>query len=66
LKRIAILDPAKPLEGEEALPKAWDELAGSLPTLEGDQKHLATLLREIGCEAAGAPYVIRALLRNLG
>jgi hypothetical protein len=58
LKRIAALDPEKPLKGEGELSKAWNEL-------RADEKGLAESLRETGCEAAGAPYVIRALLRNL-
>lgn len=62
LKRIATLDPAtrKP---EEEMAEAWRGLAKS-SSFDAYQKSLAERLRETGCDAVGAPYAIRGLLRN--
>jgi uncharacterized protein YjbI with pentapeptide repeats len=65
LARIAILDPRTPLDGEEAMAKAWADLARSSPPPDIHEKTLAEWLQKTGCDANGAPYVIRGLLRNL-
>jgi uncharacterized protein YjbI with pentapeptide repeats len=65
LKRIAALDPAKLLPEEEALATAWTDLARSSLSLDEYEKGLAKWLRETGCDANGAPYVIRRLLGRL-
>jgi hypothetical protein len=65
LARIAILDPITPLDGEEAMAKAWADLARSSPTPDIHEKTLAEWLQKTGCDADGASYVIRGLLRNL-
>ena len=61
--QIAILDPAKPLNEEEAMAKTWAELAPLSPAPEV----YAEALRRAGCDVDErvAPYVIRGLLRNL-
>jgi uncharacterized protein YjbI with pentapeptide repeats len=64
LNRIATLDPAKPLEREEVMAKAWADLAQPSPSGEIYQTGLAACLRSIGCEASGAPYVIGGLARQ--
>jgi hypothetical protein len=61
LNRIATLDPAKPLDREEVMAKAWADLAQPSPSGEIYQMGLAACLRSIGCEASGAPYVIGGL-----
>jgi hypothetical protein len=63
LNRIATLDPAKPLEREQVMAKAWADLAQPSPSGEIYQTGLAASLRSIGCEASGAPYVIAGLAR---
>jgi uncharacterized protein YjbI with pentapeptide repeats len=65
LKRIAALDPATLLPEEEALATAWTDLARSSLSLDEYEKGLAKWLRETGCDANGAPYVIRRLLGTL-
>jgi uncharacterized protein YjbI with pentapeptide repeats len=59
LKRIAILDPAQSLNGWE---EVWADLARSSPSLDVYEASLVARLRETGCDASGAPYVIRELL----
>jgi hypothetical protein len=65
LELIAPLDPARRLDSEEAMAKAWADLAQSSPSLDVYEKSLAVSLRETGCDANGAPYVIRRLLGKL-
>jgi hypothetical protein len=63
LKRIAVLDPAKPLPEEEAWAKRWADLAAaSSPSREDYDKGLAKWLRATSCDARGAPFEIRTLL----
>ncbi len=65
LKWLARLDPAQSLEGEQAMADAWVKQAQLSRSRDAYNKDLATELREIGCNAEGAPYVIRGLLRDL-
>ena len=55
------LDPAKVLEREDEMAKAWEAQAASPPAKE----RVAKILRETGCTAEGSPYALRGLLRNL-
>jgi uncharacterized protein YjbI with pentapeptide repeats len=74
LKAIANLNPIEPLKGEGAedgmveawhsLDREWASIAGSEPALIEYSMGVANLLREIGCDAEGAPFVISGLLRN--
>jgi uncharacterized protein YjbI with pentapeptide repeats len=59
------LDPTKALEGEDEMAKVWQSQAGSSPTPDVYENRLAGILRETGCAADGAPYVLRGLLANL-
>src|SRR6266700_3709015 len=65
LQRIAKLDPANPLPGEETMAQAWADLARSSPTPDTYEKNLAERWRQRGCAPRRAPYVIRGLLVNL-
>jgi uncharacterized protein YjbI with pentapeptide repeats len=67
LERIAPLDPARPLDSEDAMAKAWADLAQSSYSFDVDvyEESLAVSLRKTGCDANGAPYVIRGLLWRL-
>jgi uncharacterized protein YjbI with pentapeptide repeats len=59
LARIEMaLDPAKPLDGEADMAKAWADLEHSQPELDAQEKSL----RETGCNVTAAPYVIQGLL----
>ena len=62
LQRIKVLE--KPYVADEASAKAWMDLASARPPGSYLRK-LAKVLREIGCTADGAPYVIGALTPNL-
>jgi hypothetical protein len=77
LQAIANLNPVEPLKGEgaeeaedgmaeawQSLDRAWASVAGSEPALIEYSMGVANLLREIGCDAEGAPFVISGLLRN--
>jgi hypothetical protein len=44
---------------------AWAALEGSSPPLDVYEKGLAKQLRETGCAAGGAPYVLSGLLNRL-
>lgn len=57
LKRIAILDPATPRAGEEAMGEAWNDLARSRPEPEIYEKTAETLIN-VGCERDTGPYVV--------
>jgi uncharacterized protein YjbI with pentapeptide repeats len=65
LERIATLDPATPLDGQEEMATAWVDLARSSPAQGAYEQSLKESLRETGCTADGAPYVIRGLLRKI-
>jgi hypothetical protein len=64
LQRVAVLDP-KPLKGEEEMAKAWADLEGTSRPDKGHEDSLAAARREAGCDGSGAPYVIRALFRDI-
>jgi len=57
LARIEALDPAKPMDGETDIAKAWANLERSQPEPDVQQN----ILRETGCKAA-APYVIQGFI----
>jgi hypothetical protein len=61
LRRIAQLDPDPEMKSEWQ-PDAWIRLERLQPPKEYE-KTLAAGLRQIGCAAEGAPYVIRGFLR---
>jgi hypothetical protein len=63
--QIPMLDSAKPLEDEQETAKDWVDLAQASPSPEVYESGLAAKLRETGCDASGAPYVIRGLTRSL-
>jgi len=67
LKRIAVLDPAKSIvpDDEKEVVEAWDALTNSSPLPNDYELSLAVVLRETGCAATGAPYVIRRLIQDL-
>jgi uncharacterized protein YjbI with pentapeptide repeats len=65
LRRIAALDPAKPLPEEKALANAWADLAQSSPSLDDYEKDLVKWLRATSCDPRGAPFEIRQLLPHL-
>jgi uncharacterized protein YjbI with pentapeptide repeats len=65
LKRIAALDPARRRDNEDAMAKAWRDLAEASPAPAVHEKYLADALREAGCGSEGAPYVIHNLLQQL-
>jgi hypothetical protein len=62
LSRIEILDPAKPLDGEVDMTKAWADLEHSQPDLDAQQNSL----RQTGCSKIAAPYVIQGILSQGG
>jgi len=57
LARIEALDPAKPMDGETDMSKAWANLEHSQLELDVQQN----ILRETGCKGA-APYVIQGFI----
>ncbi len=59
------LDPTKSLEGEEEMAKVWAARVSTFPTPEAYERSLAEQWRKTGCDAEGAPYVLRALLHRL-
>jgi hypothetical protein len=65
LKRIANLDPSKPLAGEEAMKETWNCLARSPPAPTVFYKQNAETLVNIGCGDDGGSYVITGLLNQL-
>jgi len=63
LQRIATLDPKNlDEETDKAVSAAWAKLEKSSPSVDQYENILANVLQAIGCDAQGAPYVIRALL----
>jgi Pentapeptide repeats (8 copies) len=52
-------------EGESEMAKVWKAQARSYHATETYEKHLATIWQKAGCDAGGAPYVIRGLLQQL-
>jgi uncharacterized protein YjbI with pentapeptide repeats len=66
LKRIdPRLDPTKPLKGEAEMAQRWAELQNSSLTLSAYEEELFNQWQRIGCAAAGAPYVLTALIQTL-
>jgi hypothetical protein len=64
LQRIAALEKP-PYVTDEASAKAWTDLAVSSLSTSSYFSALAKTLKEIGCAANGAPYVIGGLIRQL-
>ena len=63
---LEVLDcPEKPIPAEEAIAEAWTKLESLSPSRDAYEARLAKALREIGCAADRAPYVIRRLLQRL-
>jgi hypothetical protein len=62
LEGIERLDPTAILEEEDEMAKAWAAFETSSPALTAYEKLLAQQLRETGCAAEGAPYVLRNLI----
>jgi uncharacterized protein YjbI with pentapeptide repeats len=62
--RIARLDPAKPVEGEQEIIAYWTELNASSLLASADST--VQQLRATGCAAQGAPYVARQMLDRFG
>jgi hypothetical protein len=60
----ALLASQAPRAPEDA-PRIWDALQRTSAATEIHERTLAMQLREAGCEAGGAPYVARGILRNL-
>jgi uncharacterized protein YjbI with pentapeptide repeats len=65
MQRIERLDPATPFTGENEMAKSWAELAQSSASQDGFEEKATERLRQVGCAADAAPYVIRGLLRHL-
>ena len=66
LKRIdPRLDPAKPLKDEAEMAQGWAELQSSSLTQSAFEEELFNQWQRIGCAAAGAPYVLTALIHTL-
>ena len=59
------LDPNKPLEGEWEMAKVWTRQEDLSPSPGDYEKIVAEQWHKTGCFAAGAPYVVRMLLRSL-
>jgi uncharacterized protein YjbI with pentapeptide repeats len=60
------LDPTTALEGEDEMAKIWAAGETEAPSREAYVKSLAGQLRDVGCAAKGAPYVLHALIARLG
>jgi uncharacterized protein YjbI with pentapeptide repeats len=56
---------APPNAQDDVSAKAWADLEGASISVERDPNALSKLLRQIGCAADGAPYVIGGLIRRL-
>jgi uncharacterized protein YjbI with pentapeptide repeats len=65
LRRIAILDPEKPLEEEKEMWAAWADLAKRTPAPADYDATLAEMWRRLGCNPREAPHVLRGLLRSI-
>jgi hypothetical protein len=59
------LDKTKAMEGEDEIENVWAAQASSSPAPKVFEKSLAEQWRKTGCDANGAPYVLRALLDRL-
>jgi hypothetical protein len=60
--QIERLNPNRPLEGEAEMARQWVSLTGSSPSDSTYQPGLIRELTHIGCEPAGAPYVLDAII----
>jgi hypothetical protein len=60
-----LLDPTKPLKGEDEMAKVWAARERESPTPEAYEKSLAGQWYEVGCAAEGAPYVLHGLIAQL-
>jgi uncharacterized protein YjbI with pentapeptide repeats len=65
MSRIERLNPTKPLESESELAQRWVALTGSSPSKSTYQRGLTKELTRIGCEPAGAPYVLDAIIHYM-
>lgn len=65
LARIERLDPNKPLEREDEMASVWAALEQSSPAADAFETIVAEQWRKAGCDAKGAPYVVRGLLRRV-
>jgi hypothetical protein len=59
------LDPTKALGREEEMAKVWASRANSSPRPDVYERSLAEQWRRTGCNAFGAPYLLRALLDRM-
>ena len=59
------LDPTKALQGEDEMAKIWAARERGTPAPEAYAKSRAGQLRELGCAAEGAPYVLYGLVAQL-
>jgi uncharacterized protein YjbI with pentapeptide repeats len=66
LEKIQHLDKiARPeVEDEKEMAAAWDKLAGTPPPSNAFERKVRVRLRDIGCAAEGAPYVVRGMIRT--
>jgi uncharacterized protein YjbI with pentapeptide repeats len=64
LKRIANLDPGKPLAGEEAMAETWNALARS-PPAPSVYDQIAQTFVNVGCDGDSGSHVITGLLHQL-
>jgi len=62
LARIAVLDPATSLAGEQDMAKQWAKRVASPPDAPAFNKIVVDLLRGMGCAKEGAPYIVRRWL----
>jgi hypothetical protein len=66
MKRIEQrLDPTKALEGEDEMAKVWAARERETPAPEAYEKSQIGQLREVGCAAEGAPYVLHRIIARL-
>jgi uncharacterized protein YjbI with pentapeptide repeats len=66
IKRIErSLNPNEPLNGQDDIASVWVKHEGVSPAPDDFKKNLDSEMRDIGCAALGAPYVIRSLINHL-
>jgi hypothetical protein len=66
LKRIEILDPAKPLDGEQEMAAAWKEFSARPRPTQGEfDRVLLGLYRTIGCDPNNTVYPLRRIISNV-
>lgn len=66
LERIAVLDPANPVgKNDDAVAEAWTALERRSPAPAEYENTLVTVLRDAGCDAAGAPHVLHRLIDSI-